>query len=155
MNTRITFGPHTISLILQGKAPSAVIDNQSFAFLWPLIQQYRLLSDPAHIKEFAVISNFFWKAGEFQFIESIPEYQKFYLDRVEFEKKNPADLLEYRLTDFKEFDVSLMHPPTIEKGFLYYYTYQQSNWIPYRVVCPFPYHLESSHVHYQVLPIKL
>lgn len=158
MNTRqlhkeLKLDSHLLFLFLQGKTPSIEWEDQSYASLWHLIQQLPILSDPSYIEQFAYISNFFWKAGEFCYIESISDYQNFYKQRIEQEKKCLVDLFEYRLTDYKVFDVSVMHIPRIENNQLVYFTYNATNRVPYRVVCPFPYHLNSTYVHYQVLPI--
>ncbi|MFI5343173.1 MAG: hypothetical protein ACHQUC_03020 [Chlamydiales bacterium] len=150
----LKFGPHRICLFFQDQIPIAIHDEQTFTFLWELIEKIPPLSDALYLSEFAFLSNFFWKAGQFQYIECIESYQKYYLERVELERSQPVDLFEYRLTDYKIFDVSVMHPPKVENRQLIYFTCNVTNGLPYRVVCPFPYHLESTHVHYQILPIK-
>ena len=113
------------------------------------------MSDSKYIEQFALISNFFWKAGQFQLIDSITEYQNFYLERIRLEKQHPQNVYDYRLTDFKIFDVSVMHAPKIIDKQLVYFTFNAANRVPYRVVCPFPYPLESTYVHYQILSIKM
>ena len=150
----LKFGSESISLFLHDQVPIAGYENQTFTFLWGLIEKIPSLSDTRYIAQFAHLSNFFWKAGQFECVENIEEYQRFYVERVELERKQPADLFEYRLTDYKIFDVSVMHAPRVEDKQLVYFTYNKGNGLPYRVVCPFPYHLNSSHVHYQILPIK-
>jgi len=145
-------GAETCSFFMHGQAPVVEYNQQTYPFLWSLLQDIPQLCETTHLTHFAKISNFYWKAGNFQFIDSIEEYQKFYLARVKFEQDNPADLFEFRLTDFKIFDVSVMHPPEVENEQLSYFTYNKLTFIPYRVVCPFPYHLQQN-VHYQILPI--
>jgi hypothetical protein len=70
------------------------------------------------------------------------------------EKKHPSDVFPYRLTDYKIFDVSVMHDPCVEEGHLLYFVYHTTTGLPYRVVCPFPYTSTSTVIHYQILPIK-
>lgn len=154
MVKELNVAEHSLILYLQGKIPHVDYKNECFTFLWNLIEKIPELSEELYIQQFAYLSNFYWKAGEFQVIESIPEYQKFYLNRIEMERNQQADIFEYRLTDYKIFDVSVMHAPKVENKQLIYYTYNTSNKLPYRVVCPFPYHLTSTYVHYQVLPLK-
>jgi len=139
-------------LSLKGETPIVDYDNQTYHFLWNLVQTIPILSDAKHLHSFAQISNFYWKANHFHFIESIENYQKFYLNQVEQEKREPTDIFKYRLTDYKIFDVSVMHSPKVEHEQLAYFTYNLETGIPYRVVCPFPYHLKHA-VHYQILPI--
>jgi hypothetical protein len=145
---------HVISLCIQNQTPIVECNHQRFANVWLLVDHIHLLSHLDYLQEFAEISNFFWKGTQFQFIESISNYQRLYKERVELEKKHPADIFEYRLTDFKLFDVSVMHPPQVEQGQLSYFVFNVTNGLPYRVVCPFPYTASTStFVHYQLLPI--
>lgn len=159
MNTKmlvkeINVEKETIFLYLQDQAPLVECQNQRFANIWLLVNHVAALSRIEYIKEFAEISNFFWKGIEFQFIHSIAHYQKQYQERVALEKMHPADVFEYRLTDFKIFDVSSMHDPKVEHQKLIYFVYNINNGLPYRVVCPFPYTISTSTlVHYQLLPL--
>jgi hypothetical protein len=150
----IPLGPYTLRLIMQDQTPLVERDGQFFNHVWLLSQQMPLLSDPAYIKQFAEISNFLWKGLQFQYIESVADYQKFYTEQVELEKRCPTDIFQYRLTDYKIFDVSVMHEPRLDDEQLFYYVYNTSTGLPYRVVCPFPYNGASTLVHYQILPIK-
>ncbi|WP_068469020.1 hypothetical protein [Candidatus Protochlamydia phocaeensis] len=150
----LSIGPHVVYLSLKQQTPLVDFQNQTFNHLWFLVNQLPELSNPLYIKEFAQISNFFWKGLLFQYIDSVPAYQKRYIEQVEMEKKYPADIFEYRLTDYKIFDVSVMHEPKVEQDTLIYFVYNVSNGLPYRVVCPFPYTSTSPFVHYQILPIK-
>lgn len=150
----ITLGFHTLRLYMQDEMPFVEHREQSFNHIWLLGQQLALLSDPIYIKEFAEISNFLWKGLQFQFIDKIADYQKFYVEQVELEKKCPTDIFPYRLTDYKIFDVSVMHDPRLEGENLCYFVYNTTTALPYRVVCPFPYTTSSALVHYQILPIK-
>jgi hypothetical protein len=151
--TELNIGFHQISLKLQGQMPIAEYKNQTFSHLWGLVDIFPELSDLQYIGQFAILSNFFWKAGQFQFIDAVGDYQDFYLERVELEKLHPQDQYEYRLTDFKIFDISVMHPPKVENNQLVYFTFNLVNRLPYRVVCPFPYPKTSTYVYYQILPI--
>lgn len=150
----IPLGPYTLRLIMQDQTPLVERDGQFFNHIWLLSQQLPLLSDPAYIKQFSEISNFLWKGIQFQFIENIADYQIFYIEQVELEKRCPSDIFQYRLTDYKIFDVSVIHEPRLDDGQLMYYVYNTSTGLPYRVVCPFPYSTTSALVHYQILPIK-
>jgi hypothetical protein len=150
----LSTGPYTLHLLLQGQTPLVEFDNQAFAHLWLLVQQLPLLCEGNYLKEFAEISNFFWKGVQYQCIDCIPDYQKHYVTQVELEKKHPSDVFPYRLTDYKIFDVSCMHDPRVEDGNLLYFVYNTTTGLPYRVVCPFPYASTSMLVHYQILPIK-
>jgi hypothetical protein len=149
----ITVGPHFLNLYIKGQEPSIQIGEEIYTHLWFLIERLPELSNPQNIKLFAHISNFFWKGVQFQCIQCIPTYQKFYKERIELEKLHRADIFEYRLTDYKIFDVSVMHEPAIYQNALHYYVYQTSTGLPFRVVCPFPYTSASTMVHYQILPI--
>lgn len=149
----IIIGSHTLYLTLKNQAPVVDYRDQTYTHFYFLIDQIPELSNPLYIEAFAHISNFFWKGGQFHCIDKIADYQKYYVERVKMEKKHPADVFEYRLTDYKIFDVSVMHEPRIEGDSLIYYTYQASTGLPYRVVCPFPYTKTSTLVHYQILPI--
>lgn len=149
----ILLGQDSLALILKGQTPLIEWNNRAFTHLWSVVDQFPLLSDPRFIKEFAEVSNFLWKGIQFRCIASIPDYQEQYWERIELEKKNPADLFEYRLTDYKTFDVSVMHEPRIEEDQLIYFVYQVSTGLPYKVVCPFPYPHDSTLVHYQILPV--
>lgn len=147
-------GPYVLKLLMQGNVPLVEKNGQLYHHVWLLAIQMPIISDPAYIRQFAEVSNFLWKGLQFQFIEEIDAYQRFYLDQVEMEKKCSGDLFRYRLTDFKIFDVAFMHEPLIEDGQLLYFVYNTSTGLPYRVVCPFPYTKSSTLVHYQVLPLK-
>lgn len=150
----IKVGPHLISLTLQDQTPIVECEKKPFANIWLLADQIKELNQESYLCQFAEISNFFWKGLSFQFIHSIPEYQEQYRARVKLEQQHPADLFEYRLTDFKLFDVAVMHAAKVEQGQLSYYVYNTSNGLPYRVVCPFPYtNSTSTFVHYQILPV--
>jgi hypothetical protein len=87
MFKQLSIGPHQLNLILQGKTAVVEFENQSFAHLWFLVQQLPQLSDPLFLREFAQVSNFFWKGSEFECIESIADYQNHYIQQVELEKK--------------------------------------------------------------------
>lgn len=150
----IPLGPYTLRLIMQDQTPLIECDGEVFNHVWLLSQHIAILSDPAYIKQFAEISNFLWKGLQFQFIEDVVDYQNFYIEQIELEKKCPSDVFQYRLTDYKIFDVSVMHEPLLDEGQLFYYVYNTSTALPYRVVCPFPYSATSTLVHYQILPIK-
>lgn len=150
----ILIGFRTIRLYLNGDVPLAECEGQEYNLLWLLVHKVSELSDPQYTKEFSEISNFFWKGIQFQTIDSIPDFQKSYVEQVELEKRYQGDVFPYRLTDYKIFEVSIMHPPLLEDGTLYYYVYHVSTGLPYRVVCPFPYVSTSTLVHYQILPIK-
>lgn len=149
----IPLAQETLTLIVKGQTPLIEWNNRAFTDLWSVLEQFPILSDSHFIKEFAEISNFLWKGVQFRCIPSIPDYQEQYWERIELEKKQPADLFEYRLTDYKIFDVSVMHEPSLEYGQVTYFVYQVSTGLPYRVVCPFPYPHDSTLVHYQILPI--
>jgi hypothetical protein len=149
----IQVGPHLIKLSIHKDKPIAEFDEEHFSQLWFLVQSCPLLSDPKHLKEFARISNFFWKGVIFRYIDSISQFQQYYHDQIELERLCPGDIFPFRLTDYKIFDVSVMHEPHLEDGSLYYFVYNSSNGLPYRVVCPFPYTTTSTLVHYQILPI--
>jgi hypothetical protein len=150
----IPLGPYTLRLLMQDQIPLVEWENNFFNHVWLLSQHLSPLSDPAYLKEFAEISNFLWKGLQFQFIDQIAHYQKFYIEQVELEKKYSSDVFPYRLTDYKLFDVSVMHAPRLENGHLFYFVYNTTTGLPYRVVCPFPYTSTSTLVHYQILPIK-
>ena len=150
----ISLGPSTLRLLMQDQTPVVEREGEFFNHIWLLTQHFPLLSDPAYIRQFAEISNFLWKGLQFQFIDQIENYQSFYIEQVELEKKCPTDVFQYRLTDYKIFDVSVMHDPCLEEGQLLYFVYQTSTGLPYRVVSPFPYTAASTLVHYQILPIK-
>lgn len=150
----LTIGPHLVRLILQDQKPVIEWSDKLFTHIWLLADQLQELNQELYIKEFAEISNFCWKGTSFQFIDSISEYQKHYRQRVKLEQQHPADLFEYRLTDFKIFDVSVMHAPQLKQGQLIFFVYHTTNGLPYRVVCPFPYKdATSTVVHYQTLPV--
>ena len=149
----LALGSKILYLYLDGQTPLVECEGLFFSHIWVLVQQLPLLSNLSYLKEFAEISNYLWKGLEFQFIESIANYQISYRTQVEFELKNPSDVFPYRLTDFKIFDVSVMQEPYLEEGNLIYYVFQGATGIPYRVVCPFPYTSTSTLVHYQILPI--
>jgi hypothetical protein len=150
----VYIGPYTLRLLMENQIPLVEFNNQFFNHIWLLGQRLSLLSDPIYLKEFAEISNFLWKGSQFFYIESISSYQKYYSKQIELEKKCPSDIFPYRLTDYKIFDVSVMHDPCLEDGYLKYFVYNSTTGIPYRVVCPFPYTSNSALVHYQILPIK-
>lgn len=149
----IQVGTHIIKLFIIKDKPIAEFENQHYSQLWFLVQTCPLLSEVDYLKEFARISNFFWKGLAFHYIDSISYFQQHYHQQIELERRCPGDIFPYRLTDFKIFDVSVMHDPYLEDGSLYYFVYNSSNGLPYRVVCPFPYTTTSTLVHYQILPI--
>lgn len=149
----ISVGPYTLRLFMQDQTPLVECEGQFYNHVWLLSQQLSCFSDPTYLKEFAEISNFLWKGLLFQFIDQIADYQRFYIEQVELEKKCPSDLFPYRLTDYKIFDVSVMHPPRLEEGNLFYFVYHTTTALPYRVVSPFPYTSTSTLVHYQILPL--
>jgi hypothetical protein len=152
-NKEVCIGPYTLRLLIQNQVPLVEFNDQFFNHVWLLVHHLSILSDPIYLKEFAEISNFLWKGLQFQFIDRITDYQKFYIDQVELEKKCPSDVFPYRLTDYKIFNVSVMHEPCLKEDQLLYFVYNTTTGIPYRVVCPFPYTSTSTLVHYQILPI--
>jgi hypothetical protein len=152
--TEIPLGTGLIRLFLNNQVPTAEFLGQYYTVLWFLVQNVSELSDPSYLKEFSEISNFFWKGIQFQTIDSIEDFQKQYVEQVELEKNYQGDVFPYRLTDYKIFDVSVMHSPLLDSGNLYYYVYHTATGLPYRVVCPFPYVSTSTLVHYQTLPLK-
>jgi hypothetical protein len=149
----ISMGSQTLRLFMQDQAPVVECEGHFYNHVWLLGQQFPLLSDPIHLKQFAEISNFLWKGLQFQFIDQIAEYQKFYTEQVELERRCPSDIFPYRLTDYKIFDVSVMHDPRLEESILVYFVFNTTTALPYRVICPFPYNATSTLVHYQILPI--
>lgn len=151
----ISIGSYNVRLLMQDQIPLVEWEGHLFNHIWLLSQQLPQLSEKTYIKEFAKISNFLWKGLQFQFIDQIAEYQNFYNTQVELERKCPSDIFPYRLTDYKIFDVSVMHDPRCENGQLFYFVYQTTTALPYRVVCPFPYLSTSTLVHYQILPLKM
>lgn len=156
MNTRIRdiyLGQTTINLNLKNNKPYAYLNNQEFSYLWFLVDKVPQLSEPHYLREFCEISNFFWKGVQFEFIDSIQAYQQQYIERIEMEYNNPADIFPYRLTDFAIFDISVMHEPKIEGDMLSFYVYNVTNGLPYCVICPYPYPVKSTQVHYQILPL--
>lgn len=150
----ILIGPYTLRLFMQDQTPLVQCEGHVFNHIWLLNQHVSSLSETSYLKEFAEISNFLWKGLQFQFIEHIASYQKFYTEQVELEKKFPSDVFPYRLMDYKIFEVSVMHDPRVENNQLSYFVYHTTTALPYRVVCPFPYISTSTLVHYQILPIK-
>ena len=150
----IVAGGEAILLLLQDQAPVIEFREQRFNHLWMLCQACVPLTSPVYLNEFAEVSNFLWKGESFQFIAQIADYQKNYTSQIELEKKHPTDVFPYRLTDYKIFDVSVMHEPRLIEGNLHYYVFNSSTGLPYRVVCPFPYTSLSTLVHYQILPLK-
>lgn len=150
----ISLGPYTLRLLMHNQTPLVERDGEFYNHIWLLCQQLPLLSDPAHISIFAEIANFLWKGLQFQFIDQIADYQRFYNEQVDLERRCPTDIFQFRLTDFKIFDVSVMHEPRIDGNELSFFVYHASSALPYRVVSPFPYIEASALVHYQILPIK-
>lgn len=150
---KIMIGQLSLQLLLRDQYPYVEYDGRIFQHIWLLAQECILLSDSAYLAQFAEISNFFWKGLSFRFIEDIEGYQKFYHQRIQEEKQCPGDIFPYRLTDYKIFDVSIMHLPQVSEGTLRFFVYQVETGLPYRVICPFPYLANSTHVHYQILPI--
>lgn len=148
----IHIGGEIIRLLMEDEIPSVEFRDQVIHHVWILCQQCTLLTDPAYLKEFAEIGNFLWKGAAFQFIENIEEYQHFYLNQIELERQHSTDVFPYRLTDYKIFDVSVMHQPALIEDRLHFFVYQTATGVPYRVVCPFPYTSLSPLVHYQILP---
>ena len=149
----IVIGKKTVTLLLQQQSPQVEWNNQVFTHLWFLLAEIEELSHSHYIEAFAEISNFFWKGLQFQRIYDIQEFQQHYIKQVELEKNHPADVFPYRLSDFKIFDVSVIHEPKIENNQLIYFVFNVSNGLPYRVVCLFPYPKASTYVHYQILPL--
>ena len=150
----VCVGPYDLRLIVHDQIPLVEFEDQFFNHIWVLVQKIHLLSDAVYLKEFAEVSNFLWKGSAFHFIDCIRDYQEIYLEQVELEKKHPSDVFPYRLTDYKIFDVSVMHEPRLEEGQVAYFVYNTATGLPYRVVCPFPYTSNSTLVHYQILPLK-
>lgn len=149
----IALGPYAIQLQIGKESFFASVNGEIFVNLWLLVQELPLLSEPIYMNEFAQISNFFWKGPSFEVIDNIPEYQNYYLKQVALEKKHSPDVFPYRLTDYRIFDVSVMHDPELLENQLSYFVYQTNTGIPYRVNCPFPYRSTSTFVHYKILPI--
>lgn len=142
-----------IILSLKNQNPHAEWKQKEYSYLWFLIEQAPQLSETIYLQEFCEISNFFWKGTQFEVINSISSYQQEYIDRIDLEYNNPADIFPYRLTDYAIFDISVMHEPKLLNGMLNYYVYNVTNGLPYLVVCPYPYPVASTKVHYQILPI--
>src|ERR1700722_6612515 len=92
---QISMGPHILRLLMHDQAPMVECDGHAFNHIWLLAQNFSLISDPTYLKEFAEISNFLWKGLQFQFIDEIANYQKYYTEQVEWEKKCPSDVFPY------------------------------------------------------------
>lgn len=150
----IAVGGDQVRLLMEDQSPAVEFRGQIIHQLWILCQQCNLLTDPAYLKEFAVISNFLWKGAGFQFIDQIEEYQHNYYAQIELEKQYPTDVFPYRLTDYKIFDLSVMHDPRLIEERLHFYVFNTATGLPYLVICPFPYTSLSTFVHYQILPLK-
>lgn len=150
----LTIGGETLRLLIKDQIPLVEFNNQLINHIWILCQQFTSLNNPAFLSEFAEVSNFLWKGLHFLFIEQICEYRNNYVRQVELEQKHSGDVFPYRLTDYKIFDVSVMHEPRLVDGQLHYFVCHAETGIPYRVVCPFPYLCQNPIVHYQILPIK-
>lgn len=150
----ISLGEDMVRLILDGDTPSVQFRDLPFTQLWLLCNQCPCLCDPAYFKEFAEIANFLWKGSAFQYIDNIEGYQSFYLSQIELEKMHPTDVFPFRLTDYKIFDISVMHEPRLIENHLHFFVFQTETRIPYRVVSPYPYTSLSTLVHYQILPLK-
>jgi hypothetical protein len=150
----IFLGTNHLRLLTTDEIPCVEWEDQFYNHIWLLVQKIPAFSDPRHLKEFSEVSNFLWKGLSFQFINCITDYQKFYLEQIELEKNHPGDIFPFRLTDYKIFDVSIMHEPRLQEGHLSYFVYNNETGLPYRVVCPFPYNSNSTLVHYQILPLK-
>lgn len=151
----IRVGSANLQLVMEDQTPLIEWEGETFQHLWLLIHHMPLLCELSYLDRFAEISNFLWKGLQFEYIHSVSDYQRFYLDQIDCEKRCPSDLFRYRLTDYKIFDVSVMHPPLLEEKRLYYFVFNTSTGLPYRVVAPFPYHETSTVVHYQILPLKV
>jgi hypothetical protein len=149
----LQIGNDTLFLILKNQYPLIEYSDETISHLWFLVEKIPALSNPKHIRTFAEISNFFWKGLQFQCIPSVETFQRNYREQVELEKIYAADIFPYRLTDYKIFDVSVMHEPRIDRGHLTFFVYNVQTGLPYRVVCPFPYPVASTRIHYQILPI--
>ncbi|CAF23026.1 hypothetical protein [Candidatus Protochlamydia amoebophila] len=150
---KLVIGPHTVCLSWNENLPVVKYQNRIYPHIWLLVEALPELSDPLHLVSFAQLSNFLWKGGEFEYIECIKTYQNSYKERIGLERAQPTIFFEHRLTDYKIFDVSIMHKPKIESNQLVYFAYQVSTGLPYRVVCPFPYKSTTATIHYQILPI--
>jgi len=135
----VRVGASSFQLLMQDQTPLVECGGHFYSHIWLLIQQHLILSENAYIEQFAEISNFMWKGLQFQFVDDISSYQQFYTEQVELERKCPSDVFQYRLTDYKIFDIAVMHPPRLEGEQLHYFVYNTTTGLPYRVVCPFPY----------------
>jgi hypothetical protein len=149
----VAVGNEQVILALDRQAPVVIWNGETFTHLWFLLAKLPSLSHMKYVEAFAEISNFFWKGLTFRRIDSISDFQKQYNAQVESEKKHPLDVYPYRLTDFKIFDVSVMHELRIDKETLIHFVYHTGNGLPYRVVCPFPYPMAPTQIHYQILPL--
>jgi hypothetical protein len=149
----ITIDNEIVTLVLMNQVPHVIWKNETYSNLWSLVEKLKNLSDQNYIYSFADISNFLWKGKDFKRIESIEGFKDQYRNQVELERRNPSDVYLYRLTDYKIFDVSVIHEPRIDKNHLIYYVFNINNGLPYRVVCPFPYPKTSTQIHYQILPV--
>ncbi len=155
MIKELFIGNEPIRLILRDQTPWIEYNYQLINHISILCEKFALLNNPVYITDFAQISNFLWKGLQFHYIDQIADFQKNYLRQVELEQRHQGDVFPYRLTDYKIFDVSVMHEPRLIDEQLHYYVCQTETRLPYRVVCPFPYLCSNPHVHYQILPILL
>lgn len=149
----ILCGSHVLHLLIENQTPYVEYNDKKFIHLVQLVEELPFLSQIDHIKVFRQVANFFWKGFSFECIENIASYQQNYIKQVELEKTYSGDVFPYRLTDYKIFDVSVMHDPLVKDKQLFFYVYNILTGLPYRVVCPFPYDSPSTLVHYQILPI--
>ena len=149
----ILCGPHVFHLIVENQIHSVEYNDKKFIHLVQLVEELPLLSQVDHIKIFTQLAEFFWKGFSFECVENIASYKDNYVNQVQLERKYPGDVFPYRLTDYKVFDVSVMHDPLVKEKELLFYVFNIQTGLPYRVVCPFPYDSPSTVVHYQILPI--
>ncbi|MBB63505.1 MAG: hypothetical protein CMO81_00395 [Waddliaceae bacterium] len=99
----------------------------------------------------AQLMNFILQGSAFDFIDDIEEYQYDYQKTVEWELKN-WDSMGPRLSDYGIFDVTGMHEPKCEKGYLCFYVENALNHIPYKVSIRVPINRDKVEGTYQLLP---
>lgn len=131
--------------------PVIEVKGQPYTSLMDLFRDFPILTHPSHREKSAQMINFLIKGLDFQYIHNIENFKEAYQKQVEVEQEslmNPS----FNLTQYGRFDVSVMHPPKLEKGKLIFFVKNEHDQLPYQVSLPFPVHSDKFYIHYQLLP---
>ncbi len=100
-----------------------------------------LLQDVRHLTQFAIIANFFFTGGEYEFISNPASFKKEY-KIIQIKNRHPYGV----------YDSSSIEEPIIQQQVLIFYVKHRPSGVPYKASCSYPFTDKNQVFTYQLLP---